>query len=87
MLVLSEKGDLSDPFRRTKNYLDCLYIEVIPLSGVASAASLMGKAGGRVKSDRKTAAARLNGLKGGRPKKILPEIHHQFDGGETCSIK
>jgi len=27
-LVKSEKGDLSDPFRREENYLDSLYIEI-----------------------------------------------------------
>jgi len=30
-----------------------------------------GKVGGKVKSEAKTAAARLNGAKGGRPKKKI----------------
>ena len=33
------------------------------------AAVALGTLGGRVKSERKAAAARLNGKKGGRPKK------------------
>ena len=33
------------------------------------AAVALGRLGGRVKSDRKAAAARLNGKRGGRPKK------------------
>jgi hypothetical protein len=33
------------------------------------AAVALGKLGGSVKSEKKTAAARLNGKKGGRPKK------------------
>jgi hypothetical protein len=75
MLVLSKLGDLSDPSHRTKDYLDCLYIEVVPLQGIASAASIMGRAGGSAKSEQKTAAARLNGLKGGRPRGTQPEIN------------
>lgn len=87
MLVLSEKGDLSDPFRRTKDYLDCLYIEIVPLQGIALAASMLGTAGGRARSERKTTAARLNGLKGGRPKGKAPDIHFPTEGGEACSTK
>lgn len=34
-----------------------------------SAAVALGRLGGRVKSDRKAEAARLNGKRGGRPKK------------------
>lgn len=34
------------------------------------AAQELGKLGGQVKSETKTKAARLNGKKGGRPKKI-----------------
>jgi len=37
---------------------------------LALAASILGAAGGAVKSDRKAAAARENGKKGGRPRKI-----------------
>jgi hypothetical protein len=36
------------------------------------AAKFLGRLGGLVKSPRKTAAVRLNGLKGGRPRKIVP---------------
>ena len=36
---------------------------------LALAASILGAVGGAVKSDRKTAAARENGKKGGRPRK------------------
>jgi hypothetical protein len=36
---------------------------------LALAASILGAAGGAVKSDRKTAASRANGKKGGRPRK------------------
>lgn len=37
---------------------------------LALAAAILGAVGGAVKSDRKTAAARENGKKGGRPRKI-----------------
>lgn len=37
------------------------------------AAVALGRLGGRVKSDRKAAAARMNGKRGGRPKKTAPE--------------
>ena len=30
----------------------------------------LGRMGGRVKSDKRIAQARINGLKGGRPKKV-----------------
>jgi len=36
---------------------------------LARAAAILGAAGGAVKSDRKTAASRQNGKKGGRPRK------------------
>jgi hypothetical protein len=36
---------------------------------LAIAASILGAVGGAVKSDRKTAASRENGKKGGRPRK------------------
>lgn len=36
------------------------------------AAVALGRLGGRVKSDRKAEAARLNGKRGGRPKKATP---------------
>ena len=36
---------------------------------LALAASILGAVGGAVKSDRKTAASRENGKKGGRPRK------------------
>ena len=36
------------------------------------AAVALGTLGGRVKSERKAAAARLNGKKGGRPRKQQP---------------
>ena len=38
---------------------------------LALAASILGAVGGAVKSDRKTAAARENGKKGGRPRKAV----------------
>ena len=38
------------------------------------AAVALGRLGGRVKSDRKAAAARLNGKRGGRPKKTSPAM-------------
>lgn len=38
------------------------------------AAVALGRLGGRVKSDRKAAAARLNGKRGGRPKKTAPAM-------------
>jgi hypothetical protein len=37
-----------------------------------AAASLLGRKGGSAKSDRKTAAARENAKKGGRPRKVKP---------------
>ena len=36
---------------------------------MAAAASTLGIKGGQARSDRKTAAARINGQKGGRPRK------------------
>lgn len=36
----------------------------------------LGKKGGMVKSEAKAKAVRLNGLKGGRPKKAKGEVHH-----------
>ena len=36
---------------------------------VSAAAAVMGRKGGSVRSERKTAAVRENGKKGGRPKK------------------
>jgi hypothetical protein len=36
------------------------------------AAVALGRRGGRVTSEAKTLAARLNGAKGGRPKKVAP---------------
>lgn len=40
---------------------------------IHQAASSLGRMGGSVKSDRKTASSRENGKKGGRPKKIIIE--------------
>lgn len=39
---------------------------------IEDAASLMGRKGGSVKSERKTAANRENAKKGGRPRKVKP---------------
>lgn len=36
------------------------------------AAASLGRLGGLVRSERKTAAARLNGKRGGRPAKVKP---------------
>jgi hypothetical protein len=47
------------------------------MSGILAgnpAAVALGRLGGRVKSDRKAAAARLNGKRGGRPKKAQPAM-------------
>lgn len=41
---------------------------------INKAASLLGKKGGQSKSKAKISAARENGKKGGRPKKIKPNI-------------
>ncbi len=41
------------------------------------AASLLGRAGGKVASPAKVRAARSNGAKGGRPRKTEPLIHAQ----------
>jgi hypothetical protein len=38
------------------------------LSHITSPAAALGRKGGQAKSDRKTAASRANGKKGGRPK-------------------
>lgn len=40
------------------------------------AAVALGKLGGRVKSEKKAAAVRENGKKGGRPKAIVPIRKH-----------
>ena len=42
-------------------------------SSISQAAAAMGRKGGSVKSESKTAAAVANGKKGGRPKKAKPE--------------
>jgi len=42
--------------------------------GTSEAAARMGKIGGAVHSHRKAAASRLNGLKGGRPRKKKKEL-------------
>jgi len=48
-------------------YVDVMQVlEVIPRSILASA---FGKEGGHARSARKSAAARINGRKGGRPRK------------------
>jgi hypothetical protein len=39
------------------------------MDAVSRAASIIGRKGGLVRSDRKTAACRANGKKGGRPAK------------------
>ena len=41
------------------------------LPSIQAAAGTMGRKGGRSKSDRKTRAARANGRRGGRPKKVV----------------
>lgn len=43
--------------------------EALKPEGVSRAASTLGKLGGAVKSERKTATSRANGKLGGRPKK------------------
>jgi len=37
---------------------------------ISESARALGTIGGKVKSDKKTASSRLNGKKGGRPRKI-----------------
>lgn len=71
VLVSSKDGDLSDPFRRTKEYLKTLYIEVTDETpeAVSSAAATMGRKGGSVASAKKAVSSRANGLLGGRPRK------------------
>lgn len=39
-------------------------------------AQALGRIGGKVKSRRKAKASRLNGKKGGRPKKKLSTVRH-----------
>ena len=55
-----------------------LRARVAELETPEAAAAIMGKAGGKVTSDAKTAAARANGKKGGYPKgkrrKVFPPI-------------
>jgi hypothetical protein len=41
------------------------------------AAVALGKLGGRVTSEKKAAAARKNGKKGGRPPKVKKETNHE----------
>ena len=46
---------------------------------VHDAAALLGRKGGKAKSERKAAAARANGRKGGRPKKNTTAPHQADD--------
>jgi hypothetical protein len=58
---------------------DMRSIDLDDIDDISSAASLLGRKGGQAKSERKTAAARANGKKGGRPKKLF-EIEVMDDG-------
>jgi hypothetical protein len=58
--------------RNLKNlYGDSLTVDQVrhEISPIKSAAAVMGRKGGKSRSERKQAAARENGKKGGRPKK------------------
>ena len=45
--------------------------QIVIKSEVSEAATTLGRKGGSVKSEKKTAASRANGKKGGRPKKEI----------------
>jgi hypothetical protein len=44
---------------------------------ISEAAAALGRKGGSVKSERKAAASRANGKKGGRPRKVKQEKSHE----------
>jgi len=78
-LVQSRSGDLSDPFRREEGYLRTLYIELSDKDLAGAKEVALGRAGGLVKSSRKTESCRANGKRGGRPKKIRKEeVDHEI---------
>jgi hypothetical protein len=66
VLVQSKLGDLSDPFRRTDEYLASLYIEID--SEISKAAAALGRKGGSATSEAKKISSRANGRLGGRPR-------------------
>lgn len=66
-LVRSDNSNLSDPVDRAKDLFLSLYIE--PETQSALSAAAIGQIGGMSRSDKKVAASRANGLRGGRPRK------------------
>jgi hypothetical protein len=60
---------ISTFFGNTKAEAASYFGVPVGFDDVSSAASLLGRKGGQAKSERKTAAVRENGKKGGRPKK------------------
>lgn len=63
-------GDFSDyPDAYVKTFDDAI-LHIIERYARSQAASLLGKLGGSVTSERKSTASRANGKKGGRPKSV-----------------
>lgn len=66
--TLNESKNLGEWYALVKEAREAIGSAVVSASAGQAAAQL-GRLGGSVKSDAKAAAARANGLKGGRPKK------------------
>lgn len=62
--VLQDMGDAPGDFRK-------IYDREATIT-ISQAAAALGRKGGAVKSERKTASSRANGRKGGRPRKVTP---------------
>jgi len=67
--LTSEERSTLDAYLRDR-LADVTSTQLPQQVALIAAASIMGRIGGRVRSMEKTAAARRNGRKGGRPRKV-----------------